>query len=342
MIKIDKIKPLNTSEVIDLTELEECYLKQVKLDTFPVNIIDRLLDGESVKINGDDRKISNYDGAEKDYLEKIRYRFDEIILCKPENFQKLIKDFDKDLINRGYVKEKFILSEFGKDILHIFGYDNYFRSMPKKGIWLAEKLNIKTCPYCNAQYTLAVNKDSKSSQAKFQFDHFYSKKRYPYLSISLYNLIPSCANCNLAKGDKEYTLEDHFHPYYNSLAERAKFDVDYELDLDALSTGDTSEIDPTVTLKEKFESYERFVSEHNKIYNIEGIYARFSDEVRRLLNMAIVTDKEYESLSQIEGLFPDKAIYLHYLLGNYPYEEDINEKPLAKFTQDLARKWGII
>ncbi|MFK4985705.1 hypothetical protein ACI4B7_28170, partial [Klebsiella pneumoniae] len=81
-------------------------------------------------------------------------------------------------------------------------------------IWLARQLNLKCCPYCNAQYTIIANSDAGKTIAKFQFDHFFSKDKFPYLSISLYNLIPSCANCNITKSKKPLNLKDHYHPYF--------------------------------------------------------------------------------------------------------------------------------
>jgi len=37
---------------------------------------------------------------------------------------------------------------------------------------IAEKLNIKTCMYCNTQYATVIQKDENNRQILFQFDHF--------------------------------------------------------------------------------------------------------------------------------------------------------------------------
>lgn len=62
---------------------------------------------------------------------------------------------------------------------------------------LLEKLDVKVCPYCNRQYTFTVPKVKVSPQ----FDHYFPISKYPYLQLSLFNLIPSCSTCNLKKSD---------------------------------------------------------------------------------------------------------------------------------------------
>lgn len=63
--------------------------------------------------------------------------------------------------------------------------------------WLQRCLGLRTCPYCNANYTIV------SAKGRFRADleHFFPKSKYPYLSVTLYNLFPSCPTCNKLKGD---------------------------------------------------------------------------------------------------------------------------------------------
>jgi hypothetical protein len=41
-------------------------------------------------------------------------------------------------------------------------------------------------------------------------------------------------------------------------------------------------------------------------------------------------------------LFPDQAIINRLLIGNYDKPEDIHKRPMAKFTQDIAKQLGLI
>ena len=58
----------------------------------------------------------------------------------------------------------------------------------------------RCCPYCNAESIYLINKEIKrktqSAFGKSAFDHFLPKARYPFLSVSVYNLIPACDRCN--------------------------------------------------------------------------------------------------------------------------------------------------
>lgn len=110
----------------------------------------------------------------------------------------------------------------------IFKYDslNYQRSCQKESTayWLQRQLEVKVCPYCNRMYTTTLFGEDK---IRPDFDHFYPKSKYPYLAVSLFNLIPSCSMCNKRKGNKaEVICEDEenknssiIYPYDESFDE---------------------------------------------------------------------------------------------------------------------------
>jgi hypothetical protein len=58
------------------------------------------------------------------------------------------------------------------------------------------------CPYCGFGHVSTL-------------DHFLSKARYPSFSVLPFNLVPSCADCNLGKGAPELNAGNQIpHPYY--------------------------------------------------------------------------------------------------------------------------------
>ena len=64
---------------------------------------------------------------------------------------------------------------------------------------------LKYCPYCNADTVYAFEKANKRNVAS-ALDHFYPKSEYPFLALSLYNLIPVCSRCNSQmKGPSDMT-----------------------------------------------------------------------------------------------------------------------------------------
>lgn len=68
--------------------------------------------------------------------------------------------------------------------------------------WLMDQLDVRVCPYCNRMYTTHISRCGKNGGIiRADFDHFYPRSRYPYLSLCLFNLIPSCSYCNKLKSD---------------------------------------------------------------------------------------------------------------------------------------------
>lgn len=84
---------------------------------------------------------------------------------------------------------------------NIFSYNHlsYINaSTPEKTAhWLQQQLHVDVCPFCNRIYTSTVFRGS----VRASFDHFYPQSVYPYLAISLFNLIPICDVCNKNKSD---------------------------------------------------------------------------------------------------------------------------------------------
>lgn len=83
---------------------------------------------------------------------------------------------------------------------------------------------VKICPYCNADsvYTLEVIERDKTY--KSAFDHFFPKSRYPFLGLSLYNLIPSCDRCNSKfKHDRYEETWNILHPYLDDVDNVSRF-----------------------------------------------------------------------------------------------------------------------
>lgn len=84
---------------------------------------------------------------------------------------------------------------------HHLSYTN--SSTPEKtAYWLQQQLHVDVCPFCNRIYTSTLFRGS----VRASFDHFYPKSVYPYLAISLFNLIPICDVCNKNKSDNAEVL----------------------------------------------------------------------------------------------------------------------------------------
>lgn len=160
-----------------------------------------------------------------------------ILIAKPYDLIR-IKDiwnwrkcvYTNELLEQGLNQDatKTIIGQFNSRLLKEFNY----KSFRQKGLNdLAVILNVKSCLYCNQQYTIALGKRPNNneiielgeSDAFIQFDHFFNKSECPILSMSLYNLIPSCPICNHKKRTKDYSLL--LHPYVNNLGDKFHFRI---------------------------------------------------------------------------------------------------------------------
>lgn len=81
-------------------------------------------------------------------------------------------------------------------------------------------LDISVCPYCNLNPLPmdSIRKGKAVYHMHPDMDHYFDKKRHPFLSLNIYNLIPSCDICN--RRIKESRQIDYFHmahPYVNDV-----------------------------------------------------------------------------------------------------------------------------
>jgi len=140
------------------------------------------------------------------------------------------------------------------------------------------------------------------------------------------------------------TIIDYYHPYKNSLANISKFKLVYKPDIKNLTIADVKNLDLKTVFKHKYTNFKNKVNNHNKLFDIDGIYERHKDITEDILYNSIVYNEcSQKSLNTINGLFKNNDRLLkRYLIGNYAYSEEILERPLAKFTQDIARQLGLL
>lgn len=344
MIKINNLRPLEYKlKSMTLKDLEPLYYSQIKKYSSPLGLLEDFLNSKRYAISRTNI-FPITSNVQEDIVSYLITNFESVILGMPAKLEVMINHFALNAWSSEIyeaVNER--LTQFGEALLDIFGYSERFRGVKSKGIWLAKMLNIKSCPYCNAQYTLYVNDSSSKELLKFQYDHFFPKSMFPYLSISLYNLIPSCANCNVKKSDKLLNLVDHYHPYHSELSKIAQFKLKYVPDPMLLTINSVHKQKYEVEFTPKFMDPHNIAEKHNKLFQINGVYSRHEDVFQELLIKAIIYNKSLiKSHLEIEKLFPNKELYLRYLIGNYPNQKDILNRPLAKFTQDIAKQLKLI
>ncbi|OQC16068.1 MAG: hypothetical protein BWX73_00908 [Lentisphaerae bacterium ADurb.Bin082] len=92
-------------------------------------------------------------------------------------------------------------------------------------------LRIRYCAYCNAESVSAfddINGHLVSGDYSHHtaFDHFYEKTKYPFLALTLRNLVPACFRCNTMIRNAKPLNKQCLNPYDGSFDELVSFKYD--------------------------------------------------------------------------------------------------------------------
>lgn len=163
---------------------------------------------------------------------------EKLALASPEGLRKIIDDV------QGW-KNMFaptVFEEFISDCKGPFDYGR-FSSKSAKG-WnayaLCKSSKYRMCPYCQQALAVTIYRDRDDKALRPTLDHFYAKHAYPYLALSLYNLVPCCHTCNSSlKGFADFYRRPHLHPYEDKEVIRHSFDIQSYLERRKLGVENT-------------------------------------------------------------------------------------------------------
>ncbi|WP_318409850.1 hypothetical protein [Photobacterium leiognathi] len=175
------------------------------------------------------------------------------------------------------------------ELSEIFDYNNFMNV--DIGYDINDKLNISVCPFCNLKN---IEPDKKNHGTyRPDLDHFYPKSKYPFFALSLYNLIPSCDECNRANKREEDTyLKNCRHPFLSGLNNKKIYEINNIDDLIIFSNYndiDGLNIDLSVKIN-KYKGYE------NDIFNIEKRVLdkkdkKYHEKAKNIIKMFMRSDK---------------------------------------------------
>lgn len=298
-----------------------------------------------------------------DYLLKQYFNLDKkenenIFLGKPEYLYKVIKKVKKEYHNIDKIIQED--KEYSKDILEAFEYQKFVDShgWSNKNIVKEEfyridnfqkdidnfkwgayayvlSLKVKVCPYCNRNYVTPLY--SEKGKMRADLDHFFAKNRYPYLSISLFNLVPSCKYCNSSlKGKKEFTYLDNFHPFDNIEADDL-YRMTYTPKDISCCWGEES-FDIEIEYNYANENWKK-IKGNNDIFRIEEIYQYHKDIVVNLIKKKYIYDDAYiEYLwKSYPDLFSSREEVVDFLIASYDISE-VENAPLGRLLKDLIEE----
>ncbi len=258
-----------------------------------------------------------YDDAGNIKKDKVK----SLLLADREKMEEFIEIFgscdDKKLSNKLLYK--------------IFRYYNF--SKRKTAYNICHKLGVTVCPYCNRSYIMTLEKKC----VRPQFDHYFPKSIYPYLALSLYNLIPSCSICNMAKSNMDTHKTPILYPYEEEFGEEAVFAVDVN-DNDQFvqyMRGNSSEFQ--VTIKSTDHVLKDQIKFQNDTLHITELYNEHKDYITDIFkNYHINTPKRMEELlKNFPELFSTEEEIRSLLFMNDIRHDNWGKRPLAKLTHDI-------
>ncbi len=255
-------------------------------------------------------------------LELYDAKLKEVFCCELEellcgSFEKL--DALKDNIGR--------LDDI--TINTLFNYASKFQ--PIIAEFFMQHIEVHTCYYCNIESINVFKTFEGRLKNGFTLDHVIAKADYPYLALSLYNLVPACYTCNTKlKGKKEL---EKISPT------SATFDFDEKVKFKTFMESETLQIESedsfALLLKEDFsEIYEEYI----RLFELEGRYEYYKYKVLEMINkrkeypdsrikeLAILTQKTEEEVKQD-------------LFGEYLFkDEGLHKRPLSKLIKDISKE----
>ena len=193
-------------------------------------------------------------GLFKILLDYATSESDNFLIAKPDKLWDLINDYNRYVESHSWRIDCSPYKECCKFIGKLFSYDRFANhklamefEQDKAVIkqikiakvmgakwdgqeWEAcrfvESLGVRYCPYCNAEtvYSIAFDEKRPIKIARSALDHYFPKSKFPFLAISLCNLVPSCTRCNTSiKRDRELDYTRHLNPYSDSFHDAVKF-----------------------------------------------------------------------------------------------------------------------
>ena len=282
-------------------------------------------------------KTSKLDSLVQLYFGSVITDFESLLRATPATLQKIKNEFDSfTTVKQTAVKKAFrVTSLYGYFTNGNFknsrlGINNY------GSVYLAEKLDVFTCPYCNENFIYYFNYRGGTSTIRrtFDWDHIYSQTDYPFLAISFFNLVPCCKVCNQLKLDQNLK---YFNPH---------IDVDinsvYFFHLNPTGAGfitDNRKIQLQIIYKKV-----NFKNEIKITADVVGLLSRMQchkEIIKDVLNKQRMYPNPYlQSVAgQMAPLYAgvQPAQLKRTLYGTHFNHQDYFKRPFSKLTDDILK-----
>lgn len=218
-----------------------------------------------------------------------------------------------------------------------FNYDAHVSGNKILSYFLSEKMGTNTCTYCNRAYTLTVYEQSNAGEfeglIRPEFDHWLPQSLYPDLTLSYFNLIPSCKLCNSSlKHKKKMDLDNYIHPYID---DEAGFNFRYIPLSDGHYAVNTVIESTDATMRSKIKNTLR-------LFHTQEVYnAHVPFELQDIMDLANANSQDYiEPL--IHNTIRDLGVTVrdaYRMIFGIEFEKDLFlNRPFSKFKMDILKQ----
>ena len=223
-----------------------------------------------------------------------------------------------------------------RNLLKVFDYETQISENKSRAYKLTMEQGRNTCTYCNRQYVITVGgKNDASRIVRPELDHWFSKELFPLMSLSLYNLIPSCSICNSSiKGNTIFRLDSHVHPYLDETPSEPQFKFKYKLTKESKWE---VVIDKSNDLKEK-----------NMIetFKLEDLYKHHGElEVKDILLFKYQNSDSYLKYLLknllVRYKYSEREVY-RMMFGTEIESSSLLDRPFSKLKKDILTQLGIL
>lgn len=245
-----------------------------------------------------------------------------------KDLAKAVKAINKTPQQKNLISKYSILN----DLKDVFDYNGILGGNKYRAYMLTASANHNTCVYCNRQYAFNIVRDGGTNNnnriARPDLDHWFPKSLFPLMSLSYYNLIPSCSVCNLsAKTDEIWMFSTHIHPYLTKpdvpqfkFRYKKGINSNWDIDFDGLAGIEKNTVE-SLCLQEAYQA-------HSDL------------EVADLIELATKNNGTYmkQLYDTILGLYTgglDKAQAYRLLLGTEMMSATYKNRPMSKLKRDI-------
>ncbi|MFS9161172.1 HNH endonuclease signature motif containing protein [Streptococcus oralis] len=251
------------------------------------------------------RKIEGMDITVKEILDTLRYEsvdFVEMLdIDDEDNFNaivSLLSYYEKEY-NDSYDNLSNLRITSKDDDNYTFSsiqnyYSEYYsgRTLFKYREYM-EQLVEKRCPICDCSF----------AYSQVTLDHILPKSKFPFLSITPINLVPTCYNCNMRKNDgiPSKVLNPYFHGFspfdYLTIIIKVNVEKPFESTID-INFADLNVVPPeqVMYIRENIDLY-KLRQKYLDLTNIA--FLKLMDEFQQVIHL----NSDVYSITELKGYF---------------------------------------